>query len=70
MKYVWIGLNDIEHEGTFVWEVDNSTVKFSKWGPGQPNNLADIEHCVTVGANRHFGLWNIEPCTKKDSLLL
>ncbi|KAJ7377759.1 chromatin-modulating protein mrc1 [Desmophyllum pertusum] len=52
--YVWIGLSDIEHEGTFVWEVDNSTVKFSKWEPGQPNNYNDVQHCVGIGAKGYF----------------
>ncbi|XP_020615528.1 macrophage mannose receptor 1-like isoform X2 [Orbicella faveolata] len=60
---VWIGLSDIEHEGRFTWEVDNSTVNFSNWEPGQPNNGGNgRQHCVTVGAKEYFGLWNDDYC--------
>ncbi|XP_078355560.1 uncharacterized protein LOC144640230 [Oculina patagonica] len=61
-NYVWIGLNDIEHEGTFTWEVDNSTANFSKWEPGQPNNWGNDQHCVGVGSRSYFGLWNDDYC--------
>ncbi|KAL9985710.1 hypothetical protein ACROYT_G008146 [Oculina patagonica] len=60
--YVWIGLNDIEHEGTFTWEVDNSTAKFTKWKRGEPNNYASTYDCVDVGAKSFFGLWQDDNC--------
>ncbi|KAJ7393777.1 chromatin-modulating protein mrc1 [Desmophyllum pertusum] len=59
--FVWIGLNDIEHEGTYRWEVDNSTVSFTKWGPKQPNNV-DNQDCGGVGAKTIFSLWNDRSC--------
>ncbi|KAJ7393784.1 chromatin-modulating protein mrc1 [Desmophyllum pertusum] len=59
---VWIGFNDIEHEGTYRWEVDNSTVDFTKWEPGQPNNI-DSQDCGEIGAKAFFGLWNDRECT-------
>lgn len=62
---MWIGLSDKQHEGTFQWEVDNSTVNFTNWEPGQPNNWGNYQHCVSlaVGATTDsFGLWNDESC--------
>lgn len=61
LQYVWIGLSDIEREGTFRWEVDNSTVGFANWESGQPNNF-DEQDCVTLGAREFFGLWNDYEC--------
>lgn len=60
-KYVWIGLNDIKDEGTFTWEVDESSVEFSKWGSEQPDN-DNNQDCVTVGAKQMFSLWEDHQC--------
>ena len=55
--YCWIGLNDIEDEGTMVWS-DHTFVDYSNWQPGQPN---DFEHnCDTVqiwDRGPSLGLW-------------
>jgi hypothetical protein len=37
---VWLGLNDTEQEGTFVWS-SGEAVGFSRWTSGQPNNSGD-----------------------------
>ncbi|XP_043214027.1 lectin BRA-3-like [Amphibalanus amphitrite] len=42
----WIGLNDIDTEGQFVWS-DGTDVDFTNWRPGQPDNH-DNEDCVEV----------------------
>ena len=40
----WIGLNDLETEGTWVWaDGDNSTFRY--WGPGEPNNDLGVQDC-------------------------
>ena len=36
-KDFWFGLADTTNEGTFVW-VDGSSLVFSNWGSGEPNN--------------------------------
>lgn len=41
---LWIGLNDENEEGEFQW-TDGSSVKYTSWGPGEPNNKGD-EHCT------------------------
>merc|ERR1719494_1049516 len=38
----WIGLSDVETEGTFRW-VDGSQLAFSHWYPGQPSNYGGNE---------------------------
>ncbi|XP_041828864.1 CD209 antigen-like protein E [Melanotaenia boesemani] len=52
---VWIGLNDIQTEGTWVW-VDNTTLRGEGfWHPGDPNNYGvSGENCVIISsANIH-----------------
>lgn len=52
---VWIGLNDMETEGTWVW-VNNKTLQTDGfWHPGDPNNYGvSGENCVIISsANVH-----------------
>ena len=45
---VWIGLNDLDFSGYFVWS-DHHEVTFTYWSPGEPNNhLGFDEHCVEM----------------------
>lgn len=55
---VWIGFNDIDVEGTFVWE-NGESVTFTNWSAGEPNNSGG-EDCAEM---RPSGLWNDIPCT-------
>jgi len=41
----WIGLSDSASEGAFVWS-DGSTLDFSNWSPGEPNNSGDEDYVV------------------------
>jgi len=51
----WIGLNDVEEEGNFVW-VSGEPVVFTNWDPGEPNNTPFPENYVEMfGSN---GRWN------------
>jgi hypothetical protein len=46
--YCYIGLNDVDVEGTFVW-TDGSPFDYTGgWSPGQPDNEANNEHCVMM----------------------
>jgi hypothetical protein len=38
-RKLWIGLNDVEVEGTFVWS-SGEAVAYTNWAPGEPNNNA------------------------------
>ncbi|CAG0905682.1 unnamed protein product, partial [Cyprideis torosa] len=42
----WIGFNDIDIEGTFVWS-DGSQSEYTKWDSGQPDD-GNQEDCVEM----------------------
>ena len=43
----WIGANDINVEGEWVWVSDQSNIQFSDWHMGEPNN-AGGEDCGCI----------------------
>ena len=53
----WIGLNDIDTEGTFLW-ADGSSSSYRSWSSGQPNNVG--EDCVETYGSQY---WNDDRCT-------
>ncbi|KAH9498738.1 chromatin-modulating protein mrc1 [Bulinus truncatus] len=55
---VWIGLNDLRMENSFVW-TDNTPVTYTNWNPGEPNNQND-EDCVSMIGG---GKWNDGQCS-------
>ncbi|EDL21951.1 low affinity immunoglobulin epsilon Fc receptor isoform E [Mus musculus] len=57
-KDSWIGLQDLNMEGEFVWS-DGSPVGYSNWNPGEPNNGGQGEDCVMM---RGSGQWNDAFC--------
>ena len=56
----WIGLNDRDSEGTFVWS-DNQPNNFTYWAQNQPNNFNN-EDCVHTLGIRHDFMWNDVGC--------
>ncbi|XP_060744806.1 C-type mannose receptor 2-like [Tachysurus vachellii] len=59
----WIGLNDIDTEGTFKW-VDGSPLTTKFWWSGKPNNLNNAS-CVITGytkAKFNISSWAVYPC--------
>ena len=46
---IWIGLNDAEQEGEFVWS-SGEMVSFTNWAPHEPNNMNDEDYAHIVGA--------------------
>lgn len=54
---VWIGLNDKEENGNFVWS-DGLPVDYTQWASGQPSNK---HHCVLVN-QRDKGYWITAEC--------
>ncbi|XP_036737748.2 collectin-11 isoform X2 [Manis pentadactyla] len=56
---VFIGIDDLEREGTFVYSDRSPMQTFSKWSSGEPNNAYDEEDCVEMVAS---GGWNDVAC--------
>nr|XP_020506487.1 macrophage mannose receptor 1-like [Labrus bergylta] len=60
----WIGLNDINIEGQFVYS-DGTPADFLLWGPNQPDNWQNNEDCVHIRGADHSeaGKFNDDFCT-------
>ena len=54
----WIGINDIEQEGSFV-AVNGQEVSWTNWGPGEPNGGTN-ENAVEIRMEMNWNgnLWN------------
>jgi hypothetical protein len=61
-RAMWIGLNDISAEGTFVW-ADGSDSKYTNWHGGQPDNWMSNEDCAHfVDSGWNANTWNDNHC--------
>lgn len=58
-KDVFVGLSDSDIEATFVW-IDGSTVSYTNWGDGEPNDDFGMSDCVILLGTT--GKWNDTPC--------
>jgi len=56
----WIGLTDIEVEGTFRWQ-DGTLPNYTNWNPLEPNNEGGNEDCGQIWGIRGRQ-WNDEFC--------
>ncbi|XP_050957267.1 CD209 antigen-like [Labeo rohita] len=60
---VWIGLTDINQEGTMQW-VDNSSLTQGFWRKDQPDDYKGNEDCVElVSSVAALINWNDIPCS-------
>ena len=58
----WIGINDKDQEGTFVYSSDKTPLSITNWAFGEPNNAHDQgEHCAVI--RTHDGTWVDLHCT-------
>ena len=58
----WIGLNDLEEEGNFIW-TDGAPISYLAWGSGEPND-SNGEDCGHIWTAQN-GLWNDINCDTK-----
>ena len=58
----WIGLTDIFHDGTWVWDNLGRPLDFSYWARGEPNNWNGIQHCAAINLEWADGRWDDVGC--------
>jgi hypothetical protein len=61
----WIGLEDPESDGTFLWS-DGTSVDYTNWDLTQPNNVGGDPACAALSGASYGGAWSDENC--EDSL--
>jgi hypothetical protein len=62
--HYWVGLNDQQTEGSFVW-ADGDPFLYANWLPGEPNAASTSEDCVhfwKMGSGANSGKWNDNEC--------
>ncbi|XP_013379720.1 perlucin [Lingula anatina] len=65
VPYWWIGANDRESEGRWVWVATNATLTFTNWMKGEPNNAFEgTEHCGMIYWKKEKNQWNDIGCTR------
>ncbi|XP_056425115.1 hepatic lectin-like [Hyla sarda] len=64
-KRFWIGLHDMDEEGSWIW-VDGTDYEtsYKSWKKGEPNDMLGDEDCAHLWS---FGEWNDVPCTYEDA---
>ncbi|XP_066445591.1 hepatic lectin-like [Eleutherodactylus coqui] len=59
-RFYWIGLHDMDEEGTWTWvDGSNYETSYKRWSDDQPDDWQDGEDCVHL---RAFGEWNDISC--------
>ncbi|XP_063415419.1 macrophage mannose receptor 1-like [Mytilus trossulus] len=64
---VWVGLTDINQEGTFVWN-NGIDSKFRAFGYGDPNNAGGDQHCVRYDSISSYN-WNDWTCNLRSTVV-
>ena len=66
VELLWIGLNDVDNEGAFVW-ADGNPMTWSNWDVGQPNIDRIHQDCVVLKSPRVDALWHDTACENNNS---
>ncbi|XP_022112054.1 lectin-like [Acanthaster planci] len=67
-KHTWIGLNDHQAEGSYVW-TDGSPTDYLNWHKGEPNNHGKGEHCMEINFFELDGTWNDHFCDREHRFI-
>merc|ERR1712154_271566 len=66
---IWLGANDLDTEGKFVWNHTATLVsdaEFTDWAPGQPDDLKN-EDCLEFHVT--FSHWNDHFCSTQKAFI-
>merc|ERR1712055_541934 len=60
----WIGLQDLEHDGTWRWAESHEAATWTNWYSGEPNNEYGEEYCGDMwrSTDRDECGWEDVPC--------
>ncbi|XP_074013799.1 macrophage mannose receptor 1-like [Numenius arquata] len=64
-KYFWLGLSDMEVQGTFRW-TNGEAVSFTHWGATMPGSKPG---CVAMRTGTATGLWDVIDCETKQKYI-
>nr|XP_009671984.1 PREDICTED: macrophage mannose receptor 1-like [Struthio camelus australis] len=64
-KYFWLGLSDVDDQGTFSW-ANGEAVSFTHWGAAEPGRKPG---CVAMRTGRASGLWDVLDCKTKQKFI-
>jgi len=59
---LWIGANDMNNEGHFVWAINGSPVTHAVWDRNQPDNGGGNQDCVVTNFEGRTGKWDDQGC--------
>ena len=71
----WIGLSDSDKEGDWMWtdETQLDFYGYKNWGPNQPNNHNNNEHCVLIRIKEsdpdRYGKWHDLRCSDNSKYI-
>lgn len=66
-QWRYLGANDKEKEGDYIWSNSGKSISFENWWPGEPNDKGyGGEDCMEM---RYWGKWNDVGCYQDNKFI-